>query len=168
MGQYYNVVNLTKKEAYCPNMLKLMEHSWLANPFMNKILTLLSPGNAWYKTSIVWAGDYYSEEGEPNYYAMYLADDLDIPITIKDPSKIILVNHTTKEYVNYSNLPEDDGWIINPLSLLTALGNGRGGGDYYDGYPGYADVGLWATHILSVEKEIPKDFEEFEVTFIKK
>lgn len=78
-----------------------------------------------------------------------------------------LVNHTTKEYVDLESYIEEnkwhkrseyrrrrDGWVIakpyeydvciHPLPLLTACGNGRGGGDYYDCFSDYEKVGSWA------------------------
>jgi hypothetical protein len=43
--------------------------------------------------------------------------------------------------------------------LLTAEGNGRGGGDYKGSNEHL--VGTWARHVISVEKEIPDDYAEF-------
>ena len=53
--------------------------------------------------------------------------------------------------------------MINPLPLLTALGNGRGGGDYSG--TDEDKVGIWARDVLSVEFNIPKGFKEFKVNF---
>jgi len=55
--------------------------------------------------------------------------------------------------------------MANPLPLLTALGNGRGGGDYYDNLPDSDKVGIWAKHILSIEFEIPDGYTELKVAF---
>ncbi len=66
MGQYYKPVNLEKKQFLYShdygNGLKLMEHSWLGNLFVDAIERLLILGGAWYKTPIVWAGDYAESE----------------------------------------------------------------------------------------------------------
>lgn len=62
MGQYYHPINIDKQEYVYShdfnNGLKLMEHSWIGNNFMEAVETLLSKGNNWYKTRLVWAGDY--------------------------------------------------------------------------------------------------------------
>jgi len=67
MGQYYKPANLDKKEwLYSHDYdsgLKLMEHSWMENPFVLAVERLLIPGGAWYKTRLVWGGD-YSERKE--------------------------------------------------------------------------------------------------------
>ncbi len=42
--------------------LKLMEHSWMKNDFVGFIESLLTNGSAFYKSPIVWAGDYADEE----------------------------------------------------------------------------------------------------------
>ena len=38
--------------------LKLMEHSWMKNKFVGFIEEMLTPGKAFYKSPLVWAGDY--------------------------------------------------------------------------------------------------------------
>ena len=43
---------------------------------------------------------------------------------------------------------DKEGWTIHPLPLLTAVGNGRGGGDFQDGI-GIEWLGLWAWHLLA-------------------
>ena len=42
---------------------------------------------------------------------------------------------------------------LHPLSLLTAEGNGRGGGDYNG--PNMDMVGTWARDVISMENEAP-------------
>jgi hypothetical protein len=190
MGQYWKPIMIENMEwVYShdyDNGLKLMEHSWIGNNFVGVVMKLLSKGEKWYKKPIVWCGDYFSEEGEENYYDK-ADDNLKImPVfSMKESEQVkcVLVNHTKKEYVIIS--PEDfkkstkvkaqakkmlkviEGneereWKIHPLPLLTALGNGRGGGDFR----GENDmIGYWARDILSVEKEIPKGYAELNVEF---
>ncbi len=57
---------------------------------------------------------------------------------------------------NKDEMPDKDGWVINPLPLLTACGNGRGGGDYHSQYPDQDKVGIWAGDVLSIEFAVPK------------
>jgi hypothetical protein len=66
MGQYYKPVSLDRKEYLYThdyaNGLKLMEHSYIDNSFMNVVEKLLAPEGPWYKNRIVWAGDYGDEK----------------------------------------------------------------------------------------------------------
>jgi hypothetical protein len=70
------------------------------------------------------------------------------PFVYKEPivSYTYIVNHTKKVYVK-----KTDG--LHPLSLLTAEGNGRGGGDYNG--PNMDMVGTWARDVISMENEAP-------------
>lgn len=174
MGQYYNPRNLDNKEwLYSHDSgsgLKLMEHSWVGNEFVGRVMELLTKGGSWYKAPIVWAGDYYSDDGEIDYYSMCDDENKINPtnfLSEKEQEDSILVNHTKKQYVIVAKVSGDiDGWKVNPLPLLTALGNGRGGGDYGYESPDNDLVGSWATDIISVETEIPEGFVELIVNFL--
>ncbi len=165
MGQYYKPINIENGQwLYSHDYgsgLKLMEHSWVGNKFSGAVMKLLAEGGQWYKKPIVWCGDYFDEPGEEDYYDNVKDEDKIMPteyFSQEEQSKVVLVNHTTEQYVVYSKLTVDsDGWRVNPLPLLTALGNGRGGGDYYPDCPDADKVGIWARHILSVEFEIPDE-----------
>ena len=189
IGQYYKPIIIETMEwVYSHdygNGLKLMEHSYIGNNFVGVVMKLLSKGGEWYKKPIVWCGDYFSEEGEEKYYDK-TDDNLKImPVFSMDESeqvKCVLVNHTKKEYLIISPQDfkkstkakaqakkmlkviegEEREWKIHPLPLLTALGNGRGGGDFR-GENEY--IGYWARDILSVEKEIPKGYTKLNVEF---
>ena len=168
------------------NGLKLMEHSYIGNNFVGVVMKLLSKGGDWYKTPLVWCGDYFTEDGEENYYNK-VTDDTKIKpkewMKEKEQRKSILVNHTKKEYVfvseeDYKGLSdvkkankmlkvieeEDNDMNIHPLPLLTALGNGRGGGDFH----GENElIGYWARDTISVETEIPENYKELKVNFVE-
>jgi hypothetical protein len=58
-----------------------------------------------------------------------------------------IINHTKKEYVKVPAY-EKDKWIIHPLPILLADGNGRGGGDYYGKNNSLA--GTWKFDLISV------------------
>lgn len=71
MGQYFKPVILKEDKktpigfAYSHDFgsgLKLMEHSWAKNDFVGFIESLFKKGMAFYKSPIVWAGDYADEE----------------------------------------------------------------------------------------------------------
>jgi len=153
--------------------LKLMEHSYVRNKLMQCVEKLLIPGGDWYKKPIVWAGDYAApEEGsEDNLFSMSDEERTEgerISFKIQSPKALTLaqsskykfvVNHTTKQYVDKSKSPERDGYQIHPLSLLTAEGNGQGGGDFR-GRDSKGLIGSWARNIISMEKEIPTGYKE--------
>ena len=74
MGQYYKPVNVDKMEYLYShdfdNGLKLMEHSYIGNSFVEAVERLLSPGGSWHRCHLVWAGDYmdtglFLPEGTP-------------------------------------------------------------------------------------------------------
>jgi hypothetical protein len=153
--------------------LKLMEHSYIGNKLMLCVEKLLIPGGAWYKKPIVWAGDYAApEEGsEDNLYSMSddgREDGEQLSFKIENPKPLsqaqskkhrFIVNHTTKQFVDKDSVPDRDGWKIHPLSLLTAEGNGGGGGDFR-GRDSKDLIGSWARNIISMEKEIPTGYKE--------
>ena len=93
-----------------------------------------------------------------------------------EPGATYLINHALKEYVDLSELPitemyNDVDFRVAPLTLLLALGNGRGGGDYWEGYPGSEFVGSWADTVQSVEISCeidpPAGYEEFVPYFVE-
>ena len=169
IGQYFKAVELTSMEAVesydYNNGAKLMEHSYIGNQFMEAVETLLIPGGRWYKGRIVWAGDY--ADPEPDYgeeTTIYsLVSHLEEGTNKMQKPQIhpdletfrFIVNHTKKEYCSKRNLGETDR-LIHSLSLITAEGNGRGGGDY-SGYDLFY-VGTWARDSISIEKEVPEGY----------
>jgi len=185
MGQYYKPVSLDKKEYIYTHSynsgLKLMEHSWLKNGVVNTVASLLKEGGRWFKTRIVWAGDYADDflhltpeqiaeykEKEPQYNptVYFYMGEFGLEIKPTEPKGIVgkyLVNHTKKEVVSLAGLPSDDGWVVHPLPLLTACGNNRGGGDFR-GENDY--VGTWAGDVISVQDTI-KGTEAAKFTKIK-
>jgi hypothetical protein len=180
MGQYYKPCLLDKRKRTVKswvlthdykNGLKLMEHSWIGNNFMNIIETLLSPGGAWYKQPLVWAGDYAEpKKGRKNNCYSLAPDEkkltpADVDFTDNIPAdKRYILNHTKKRFVDKTKVPisdEEYKMYIHPLSLLTCEGNGGGGGDFF-GRDDKSIVGSWARHIISVEGEVPKGYKELE------
>ena len=85
MGQYYKAIilgeaKLSKQEIIrifmeawnYNNGAKLTEHSYLLNPFVNAFEFLLTPEGMFYKSRVVWAGDYADSEDdlEKNLYQL--------------------------------------------------------------------------------------------------
>lgn len=162
------------------NDVKLMEHSWWNNDFLvnfcDRLYERSRENNK--ETHILWLGDYTELDGlssleglsacfagvaRRSWLKQAIQDpnrkDIDIGNTNPDFSLInkFLVNTTKQEFVNcttYYNCNHDvDDWCIHPLPLLTAVGNGEGGGDYF----GVNDelVGRWAGDALYIDDNEP-------------
>ena len=190
MGQYYNPMTVKKvgeksnhiiarptKWMYSHdygNGLKLMEHSWLRNTFVNTFAKTLLTGKP---KRVVWAGDYADPEPNTDDINLYdfASDDKQIQpdeLTVDEMDTFLakypyLCNYSRNEYVilDENKLPKDsDGWYIHPLPLLTAEGNGRGGGDFR-GNNDY--VGRWARDKIAFRTKPPKGFTEMKPKFME-
>lgn len=165
----------------CFSGLKLMEHSWLENDFVNGVLEAI-----WDKPcKVAWVGDYADHPSdfddrytEQVYEAVWGEEKLtEIPFdevpTIHKAG--FLVNHDKRQFVDlerYANAAgfspkwdEGNVWVTHPLPLLTAIGNGRGGGDYHGTNMGM--VGSWAMDLLSFTEERPSGMDEILIPFIE-
>ena len=132
---------------------KLMEHSYLDNGFLFKFEQLIGPSSMFYKSRIVWAGDYADKESNDKNNLYRNASDKmieTIPQNIHNYYRYI-VNHTKKQYVDKEHLSTE----IHPLPLLVCEGNKRGGGDYWGKNSDLC--GTWAREIISVETSKPSD-----------
>ena len=159
------------------NGLKLMEHSYRKNGFVNAFETLIADN----PQRVVWAGDYadnepdqkitVKEEKELNgvKYLVDVEEEVNLYGLCDDDTKIIpkarrkeyrfVINHTKKCYVDKRKVPKfNDGWQLHPLPILTCEGNGRGGGDFR----GESSlIGLWARDLISVSDAEPIGYEKF-------
>lgn len=154
MGQYYKVITSRngKDKVYNRDvdgeytLAKLMEHSWWLNDFCCAFAKTLLDKPA----RVCWCGD-YAEEAECeelgfDYNKVWGRNKgrgiKSTKFTLSDVK--YLINNDKKIYLDleqYHKACEKDGWCIFPISLLTALGNDRGGGDFREGNEGYSDVG---------------------------
>jgi len=174
MGQYYLAIILGE-EGHTPEIIriymspfnsgmKLMEHSYLKNKFVNTFESLLAPNGIFYKSRVVWAGDYADNEVGQEQNLYNLAYDQHIKdFTMKCQTLTLdkfqyIINHTKKQYVN-----KDNNNKYHPLPLLVAEGNGRGGGDYHG--INQDIIGSWSRDVISVENKIPDDYDEFVCKF---
>jgi len=170
MGQYYVAVNMDDMEHVSPhkydNGAKLMEHSYVGNNFVEAVEFLLiddeEQKGRWSGKRIVWAGDYADPEEDKNDNLYALADGPGLQMLIEaSPSNYhYLVNLDLKQYVDKTKCPrygEDNDWQIHPLPLLTADGNGRGGGDYREDND---YVGAWSRNRIALMKEPPAEYTE--------
>jgi hypothetical protein len=175
MGQYYKAIILAEKtdkkefirasiEPYTNGSgSKLTEHSYIDDIFMTAVEYVLCPLGMFYKSRIVWAGDYAENEPELNENLYNLSENkIYNPILPKNCNEIMnkyryIVNHTKKQYVDKKNK------ILHPLALLTAEGNGAGGGDYFG--TNEILIGSWGRDIISIDEEIPENYTELVCEF---
>lgn len=192
MGQYYIHVNVDKKQAYSPSDfgsgVKLTEHTWVGNRAIQVLDTLLR--GEWRGDRVVVAGDYFEvEENESLGFklvdvALYDVDWQSPEVEVAEAnSKTVekwekqqqtgfYLNYDGKEAIDLSKLPESEkwgnrSWIMSPLALMIACGNGRGGGDFKTDNPGYDCVGRWAGDHVGIEDKLPKGFDIIKPDFIE-
>ena len=177
----YNTTNIVDKDGKDIGhyALKLREHSWIDNDLTSSVEEQI------YKNPrrVAWVGDYFKDKDvelwndehieklppELPEIQNWAVDTITYAgFSVRDK---FLVNHTKKQYIDidaYLDWAEQDGFALDPLPILTALGNGRGGGDYYENLPDYNKVGMWAWDVISVEDNAPNDgeYEELKVKFL--
>ena len=182
MGQYYKFIILadtSKKNKECILLVlnphaynegaKLTEHSYMNTNMMNVVEYLISKHGRFYKSRIVWAGDYANpedsdeEEGHGNKESINLYRLADFYSSYEDSvdksSGGYIVNHTKRLYVDKERQYNENNniFVIHPLPLLISEGNGRGGGDYRGSNEHLC--GTWARDVISIEQEIPDDYK---------
>ena len=215
MGQYYMPTLIAKDGTISTlysheydNGLKLMEHSYIGNNFVNAVCTQIWKN----PMKVAWIGDYSNIPWEGTYTKYISRDDFE-KICYKvwgneqesfrihpkphryltmEKRRRYLINHTTKEYLDLENYIEKNKWhkksewstyangrvadnktyeydvCVHPLPLLTACGNGRGGGDYPYCFPNYNDVGRWAFCEIELTRIKPKGYNLVEYYFSNK
>ena len=145
MGQYYIVANIDKKEYMRSNGgVKLMEWSYNRNDLILNLMNKLA--NEWKGDRVYIVGDYalssdrIDKEKQPAEKARRNNfKELGVKELNKEEYKYIY-NHKRKEFIDLRHCPL--AWLykekqkynvvtIAPISLLLALGNGMGGGDYF-------------------------------------
>ena len=183
MGQYYRVItrNSNRNTVFDRDIkgdpdyvgAKLMEHSWWENRFCKALAATIVDN----PMRVCWCGD-YAEDEECQQLGFAYSDvwgDVRCEEIAPSPKGFsldnykYLVNHDKKQYVDltkYRKAATDKvGWCVFPVSILTALGNGRGGGDYHR-----EDelVGSWAFDTIEITSDSAKieGFNEIEPVFI--
>ena len=198
MGQYYRCLLLGKRYGNprimvswdFGNAQKLTESSWVGNNYINAVLGVITNN----PQRIAWVGD-YSDERYGDVWENRLPDEKlrkffsgcwvqkdgekEFPRVKSCPryewttgKDGYLVNYDKRIYIdlaeNFERNTIADGWCMAPLSLLTAIGNNRGGGDYRDGNPDFDKVGTWAFDLIGLVQdkwEIPADCKEVKYGF---
>lgn len=183
MGQYYTVY-LEKPEGWrqitpvqYDNTNKLTESSFFGNNYVKAVCEYLAE-----PARVAWIGDYATVEDGMAYHAN-IADEELLPLlagnaplldVLKDTKeRRYLVNHTKGQYIDlvkyqeqYKELiPQYEDLITHPLPLLTACGNGQGGGDYWG--MNQDAVGTWAFDTIQTTDSFPEGKEEIEILFVE-
>ena len=183
MGQYYSIafqhegepviLNDRKVEGEGYMLAKLLEHSWMGNVVTDAVAAEMYK----WPMRLLWCGDYAEEDevrdtthGAVEYKDLWgdAEPSHEFARVDFDYSGKWLCNHDKKLAIDiddYWRKADKDGWVICPFSLLTALGNGRGGGDYHEGNSDFDKVGTWAWDLISIEDEKPEGYEVFDVVF---
>lgn len=173
MGQYYQTV-ICQEDNYSlldPHRFgsgaKLTEHSWMENPLVLTLCCLIYK----MKSKIVCIGDYADEC--PLHNAVW-GDESNLAIPKLEVEKSLefdykgkfLVNHYKRQYISFDEYIEkstEDGWCLSPILILTAQGNGQGGGDYFGVNEELA--GTWSWDSISIEDDYNPEFEKIDVYF---
>ena len=190
MGQYYRPILGDSFGLNCKvfdrsvdgeyTFAKLLEHSWWQNSFVNAFSEFLYNE----PSRVAWVGNYANEPDDFNFqncsafyvphYGEIWGDSISaIGVTSTDFTLDgkFLFNHDTKQFVDLDEYKaasvDKHGWCIHPLPLLTAVGNGRGGGDFHEGNTGFEFVSAWAWQLISIEDKPPDDFSKVDIRFIE-
>lgn len=178
MGQYYKafIRNDETEQSFSPldsnSGSKLTEHSYIGNHFVNGVMEEIENN----PSRVAWVGDYADEDTDftdlytrQDYENVWVSKDVEDGKLNQEPEihkDGYIVNHSKGLYIDIAHYMkksdkynDDEGWIVHPLPLLTAIGNGRGGGDYR-GYNSNL-VGTWATDLIEYTHEKPNGWTEF-------
>lgn len=176
MGQYYTPVIIkgnSKSTFYShqyDNGLKLTEHSYIGNVFVETVLRQLFQKRG----RLAWVGDYAEPEDVKSDLAeKFIEIERDDKKYRKTPEAVgefesslylIFVNHSKKEYlvmkkyITCNNILDKYGMMAHPIPLLTAIGNGKGGGDYEGS--DMKDIGRWACDLIEATYEAPEGYKD--------
>ena len=184
MGQYYTPVLKDKNGNFTAfyshtygSGLKLMEHSYVGNNFVNAVC------NELYKNPhyVCWEGDYVeidelmetgwfaTEQEASAHYRNVWSDDNGKVCFVKPcaenqkydwSDENYLINHTKKIFLE---VPKEGDYVVHPLPILTAKSNGRGGGDYWGINRDAA--GKWWGDLIEISNEVPQDYKQVIIDF---
>lgn len=158
--------------------LKLMENGLVGSRFVAGIVNTLREAPA----RVAWLGDYAGRSDDEDGYEGY-DDYADYPNLTEEDYEYVwesdedggsfdrvpnagdglsgyLVNLDKGEYIDLGEADLESRFSVHPLVALTAIGNGRGGGDYYGSNMDM--VGAWALDLLEVTDVEPEGFDQLD------
>lgn len=176
--------------------LKLMENGSIDSTFVKTVFSMIQD----HPMNIAWMGDYAEEKDllkfgiKPDTIKEFIqgswekGDHEQELLERHFPGEkimgayfgeFIVINHTKKEFFNqreywnrnFKGKSSRAEYAIDPLVALVAIGNGKGGGDFWG--VGEEEVGRWATDLIEVSKTTNADeliklgYEEIKPCFIE-
>lgn len=173
MGQYYKVrifdeenkneVIISESDNKNIGNGKLMEFVWLDSPVANTISEMIYN----HTQRVACVGDYVEIEECDFRNRVWESKGVKPRENIFKLDNKYIINHTKKEYIDFNeyfsintvNNPYGHNYVCkNPIPILTAKGNSRGGGDFYGYYMELA--GSWFDHLISIEDIPPEGYDE--------
>ena len=176
MGQYYQTAFMHKDgkmEVMYPrnydNGLKLMEHSYVGNNYVNTVIQhLLDISEVEGECRVAHVGDYSDDLIEEMTNRKKCARKMYRACWGKNTNRYIIrpstqitddvfiINEDKKEYIRaIQTCPDGKDWIAS-FMLLVAMGNGLGGGDYRGRNEGL--VGRWACDRIRASRIEPEGY----------
>lgn len=167
MGQYYTPVIQAESglHSFCAyrfdNGLKLTEHAWVGNNFVAAVLNYVHHQEG---ARLWWLGDYAEPRDFENKLVKFdsgqlkkiFADQYDCNDGIDEHYKCYVVVNVDKH--EYIDLLDYNPGELCPIPLLTAVGNGRGGGDFWG--ENEEEVGSWAGDLIQCLDDLPEELEK--------
>jgi len=164
---------LKKQFIIKPFYSKLLAHSGV-NDFEPRLVANLMHQlyvEGW-STQLVWLGDYHQEnfgckklyeklrDKVTPYEMRYVNDETFVKFKgVKEFSIAkdyrYLINSEKCEYIDFKKYLIDDNLdcLLHPIVMLTADGNGKGGGDYFN-QENWRDIGRWKYDTIIVSDEL--------------
>lgn len=156
--------------------LKLTEHSWMGNFGVQQVVEKIYEtqlNNSVERVKLYWIGDYAEQDELSKLDCIMPLENILNAETEPLESKMLLnrkfiVNDTKREYIDCDlfaskSFHESLELTYNPLSLLTAVGNQRGGGDYYGINEKF--IGIYAGDDIRILDKPPEDYTLFDIYF---
>lgn len=155
--------------------LKLMENGFVDSTFVKTVFSMIQD----HPMNIAWVGDYAEEKDllkfgvKPDTIKEFIKESWEKEDHEQELlernfpgdkvmgayfGEFIVINHTKKEFFdqreywnrNFKGKSPRAEYAIDPLVALVAVGNGKGGGDFWG--IGEEEVGRWATDLIEVSK----------------
>lgn len=160
MGAYYKAAVYDEHAA--PVILenpfggvKLMEHAWRDNQYVNSVLLWLRAHPA----HLVWLCDYHRDDDYKFLSTFrfdwdYLEHVNLLRYAMPGETVRYIINQSRGEYIDMLGLEGNaDGWVIHPLPILTNSDDtSQGGGDYH---PVDGRRGKWRYDVITASDDLP-------------